>query len=82
MERPKAATNKSGGWLVQENKSLDQHHPGPSGHPSSSEEGSFASLSANSIAASMTAPTVHGIQLAVSRSGSFQVFSNSALPGP
>src|SRR5262245_62639408 len=30
------------GWLVQDNQSLDQHHPGASRHPSSSEEGNSA----------------------------------------
>jgi len=30
------------GRLVQENQSLDQHHPGASRHPSSAEEGNSA----------------------------------------
>ena len=38
----KAGCRVAAGRLVQENESLDQHHPGASRHPSSSEEGSSA----------------------------------------
>ena len=35
------ASRKAAGGCVQKNQILDQHHPGASRHPSSSEEGSF-----------------------------------------
>jgi hypothetical protein len=39
----KAGRREAAGRFVQENKFLDQHHPGASRHPASVEEGSFRS---------------------------------------